>query len=62
MTRIEELIAGLQIVAKYPHPSVDAQHDIIYALASDVSEEDKKFMLDNGWHWEDEYECFGFFT
>lgn len=66
MTKVEQVSAGLQIVAKYGFEhDINAEHDIIMAgidAAPGMSEEDKAAMVAAGWAWMDEYDCFGIFV
>ena len=55
MTRIQQIIAGLTIIAKYDGSdySVAAEHDVLYAggtLEDKITEEDKAAMLAAGWN------------
>ena len=62
---ISNLIAGLQIIAKYDNNNVCAEHDVIYAGHScweDMSEEDCNAMETNGWHWDDDVQCYALFV
>lgn len=50
MTTFEKVLKGLQIIAKYPEPSLDAQHDELYAgCESDVSDRDAAELESLGW-------------
>ena len=61
-TRFDKLCEGLSIFARYPEPSVDAQHDIIYAGGGgSVTPEDEKRLIELGWSSEEE-QYWGFFT
>jgi hypothetical protein len=43
--------------------SIDAQHDVIYVNADGVGEDDALMgTLGAGWHWDNECDCWGFFT
>lgn len=49
--RVEEVIAGLQIIAKYPKPDIDAQHDMIYARCDgDMGHDDEAALKAAGWN------------
>ena len=58
MATIDQVIKGLQIIAKYSGPdsrSIGAAHDIIYAgpdVKEDLTEEDKKALEELSWYWE----------
>lgn len=44
---------------------VDAQHDVIYAGGDGVDfmgEPARVKMRDWGWHWDDDFDCWAFFT
>lgn len=67
MTRIEELIAGLEIFKKYGAIDIGgADHDIIYGIstysdeAEQLTEEDKEKLQEYGWHFNEN--CWAFFT
>ena len=73
MKRVDELIGGLQALAKYGDDgSVDfsAEHDIIYAgpvgHRVDVTETEPAELaaeMDRlGWHWSSEGDCWALFT
>ena len=67
MTRIQQIIAGLTIIAKYEGSgySVAAEHDIIYAgaeVSDKMTEEDKAAMLAAEWGYSDGLECYYIFT
>ena len=55
MTEVADIIAGFQILNKYPECGICAEHDIIYVGPSDseqVNEEDKAQLLKLGFHLE----------
>lgn len=67
MKKIEQVITGLQIVAKYDATgySVAAEHDILYASVPDIdkmSEEDKQAIRDAGWSWDSSLPSFYIFV
>jgi hypothetical protein len=64
VTRIEEVIEGLQILAKYSN-CIDAQHDVIYAgpgVASKVTAKDTIRLHQLGWHIDKEIDSWAKFT
>ena len=49
--RIEEVAAGLQIIAKYPNPDINAEHDVIYARCDgDMGHQDETALKEASWH------------
>ncbi len=66
MNKLQEIAAGLQIIAKYgDRHDVGAEHDVIMAghiAAEKMTEEDKKAMEDAGWSWSDEYDSYTVFV
>jgi hypothetical protein len=64
MRHIDQIIAGLQIVAKYPNSDHDvcSDHDIIWAGTMDMTDEDKHAMMAAGWHWDNQSDSFAHFT
>lgn len=67
MSNLQQIIAGLQIIAKYDERGYDvaAEHDVLYAgakSASRMSEEDKQAMKDAGWGWNQEIDSFYIFV
>jgi hypothetical protein len=61
-TRIRRLIEGLELCEANGEMGVDAQHDVIYAGSLGFDEDDMEAMAEFGWHREDEFGCWGFFT
>jgi hypothetical protein len=64
VTRIEEVIEGLQILAKYSN-CIDAQHDVIYAgpgISSMVTAEDADRLKQLLWHIDKEVDSWAKFT
>lgn len=67
MNRIEEIIAGLQILNRYPKCDVSAEHDILYAGPSSypdpkIDTDDKIALKKLGWHYDEEVESWAVFT
>lgn len=71
MAKTTNIIAGLNILAKYADGGLDAlevegQHDIIFVVAPNdlrsVSDEDKKALDDLHWHWSTDGDCWSRFT
>lgn len=64
--KYNNIIAGLQILAKYGEQNTCAEHDVLYAgpsfSRSYVSDEDKVALKSFGWHWSDDAYSWGFFT
>lgn len=71
--RDNNLIKGFFTLAKYGEVNFSSEHDIIYAgnypktdgsswSYEDYSKEDVFFLDQNGWHWDSEYNCWGYFT
>jgi len=65
----EGLIAGLQFLIKKANNSyveTNAEHDVIFAgpelREDDFSEEEKKQMVEFGWHWSKEADSWAYFT
>lgn len=58
MATINEVLKGLQIIAKYEKEDpcgVSAEHDIIYAgwtVSDKLSQEDRDQLEQLGWHWD----------
>jgi hypothetical protein len=64
-SRAGKLVAGLQLMMIHGPVDVDAQHDVIYAGGGDgegLPDSLASSLEGLGWHWDDEYECWGFFT
>jgi hypothetical protein len=56
-TRVQKIIHGLTILARYRDCDINAEHDVIYAGTSDVTLVDKKELKECDWHWDEELKC-----
>lgn len=60
MSTLNQVIKGLQIIAKYEREdsyAVNAEHDIIYAghvIFENISKEDRQELEKLDWHWDDD--------
>jgi hypothetical protein len=64
MNRAEQIILGLQMLKNIGKVHVEAQHDVLYAMCelSEVPETAHNILMENGWHFDEENECYAFFT
>lgn len=65
MIRSEQIIKGLQILAKYPDNDIAAEHDIIYAgpvRSETISTKDAKELEELGWHIDSETDSWSKFV
>lgn len=66
MNCVEQITKGLQLQLTTAGPciSVSAEHDIIYGpgTPSTTSADDTAALAELGWHVEDEFDCWAFFT
>lgn len=66
MATYKEFKEGLEILEKYSMPeyALCAEHDIIYVHTDHIVSEDDERELDKlgGWHWNEDGECWAFFT
>lgn len=67
MATINEVLGGLQILAKYKGDKheVNAEHDIIYACSIDstpLTDEETRRLVELGWHVDSEYNCWACFV
>jgi hypothetical protein len=63
--RIDRLIGGLMLFKRMlGADEVSAEHDVIYAgpATNDLSSDALTELDRLGWHWEEQYECWEFFT
>ena len=60
----KKMIEAFTIFRRYEDGDIAAEHDIIYAgpAPNDVSEDDKLKLAELGWHVEEEFDCFFYFT
>jgi hypothetical protein len=63
MSTVNQVVAGLSIIAKYSGDSndIDAQHDMISAgaeAAEKMTDEEKLNMKAVGWSWDEHNKCF----
>jgi len=63
LTTVQRVAKGLEIINRYPHPSVSAEHDVIYAGCSRSLEgEDLVSMEQLGWDFDEELDSWRFFV
>lgn len=53
-TRVQKIVYGVSIVAKYDDGDIAAEHDVIYVNSRKLTKEDKKELKECGYHWDDE--------
>jgi len=49
MTTAEKVLEGLKILTQYPNSDICAEHDVIYAMPQEVSNEDLEKLKELGW-------------
>lgn len=67
MRKIDKIIEGLQIFAKYDEALVEAQHDTLYAgpvgaSAGEILGADEKRLKELGWFFDDSVDSWATFT
>lgn len=64
MSRIQEIIEGLQIFARYPEAACEGQHDVIYAMCKvdDLRHEDTSKLEELGWNFNNEVDSWCHYT
>jgi len=65
MLKINEVIQGLKVFAKYHNQGADvcAEHDIIYAMTSaDLTESDTTELEALGWHFDTDADSWAIFV
>lgn len=61
--RLHGLICGLQLFSVEGSENVSALHDVLLAGGSlALNEENTELVTGWGWHWDDNNDCWGFFT
>lgn len=61
MSKLENIIYGLNVFKQHNQLDISAQHDIIYA-GGEVPEAQAETLKENGWMWDDEFDCWSIFT
>lgn len=66
MNEYEKLAESFSIFAKYPDQvtSISAEHDVIYSGPDSrvVDDQDVARLYDLGWHVDEDYNCFRYWT
>jgi hypothetical protein len=61
-TKAQRIAEGLALIAAYPSAACDAQHDVLYAGADELTDADATSLKALGWHYDDEVESWAIFT
>lgn len=61
MSKLEKVLHGLEIFRRYEQLDISSYNDCIFA-GGEVSDDDKKLLLNLGWIWHDEFECWMIFV
>lgn len=63
MTQAQQLMEGLKLILEVdPKAETAAEHDIVYVGGKEELRKLKRRLDALDWHWDDQFECWAFFT